>query len=140
MTASRDAQPRQGCDAESVRIRLFIVDDSTPFLESAQKLLEREGITVVGVATNSADALQLIEKLRPDVTLVDIDLGEENGFELVERLAAVSRGGTDLILVSTHSEGDLTELIESSSALGFVPKTRLSAETIFEMLEQARAS
>jgi AmiR/NasT family two-component response regulator len=39
-------------------------------LESTRRLLEHEGITVVGVAANSAEALQRAEELRPDVTLV----------------------------------------------------------------------
>jgi hypothetical protein len=56
------------------------------------------------------------------VTLVDIDLGGESGFDLVERLAPAPT-----VLMSLHSEADFTELIEASSALGFLPKSRLSA-------------
>jgi DNA-binding NarL/FixJ family response regulator len=41
---------------------------------------------VVGVASSSADAIRQAEWLRPDVTLVDIDLGGESGFELTRRL------------------------------------------------------
>jgi DNA-binding NarL/FixJ family response regulator len=120
-----------------MRLRLFIVDDSARFLESARTYLEREGITVVGVATTSAEALELIEKLQPDVTLVDIDLGEENGFELVERLAANDAGPSKVILVSTHSGKDLAELIEASPALGFLSKTQLSAQAIFDTIARS---
>ena len=66
-------------DAYGVRVRCVIVDDSPLFLESATDLLEREGLEVVGVASNSAEAIRLLEELRPDVTLVDIDLGDEDG-------------------------------------------------------------
>lgn len=120
-----------------MRLRLFIVDDSARFLESASTYLERDGITVVGVATNSAEALQLIEELQPDVTLVDIDLGEENGFDLVERLAANDAGPAKVILVSTHSGKDLAELIEASPALGFLSKTQLSAKAIFDTIARS---
>jgi DNA-binding NarL/FixJ family response regulator len=44
-------------------------------------------MTVVGVATTSAEALRLEEKLRPDVVLVDIRLGDESGFDLARRLS-----------------------------------------------------
>ena len=63
-------------------LRCLIVDDSAPFLEAASKFLEREGITMVGAASTSADALERAQELRPDVALVDIDLGQESGFDL----------------------------------------------------------
>jgi CheY-like chemotaxis protein len=67
-------------------MRCLIVDDSPRFLDAARGLLERQGITVVGVASNSAEALERTEELQPDVTLLDIDLGGESGLELARRL------------------------------------------------------
>jgi len=55
-------------------LRLLIVDDSPRFLQAARGLLERQGLSVVGVAAHGAAALQQAEALRPDLTLVDIDL------------------------------------------------------------------
>lgn len=118
-------------------VTCLIVDDNLLFLESAMELLGREGLDVVGVASDSAEAIRLVKELRPDVTLVDIDLGDEDGFELARRLSQGSRQSTKVILVSTHSEQDLGELIAASPALGFIQKTRLSARTIRETLERA---
>jgi DNA-binding NarL/FixJ family response regulator len=123
-------------DAYGVRLRCVIVDDSLLFLEGATDLLEREGLEVVGAAANSADAIRLVTELRPDVTLVDINLGDEDGFELAQRLNDVS-DASSVILVSTHAEEDLTHLIEGSPALGFIPKTHLSAQAIRDTLERA---
>jgi DNA-binding NarL/FixJ family response regulator len=123
-------------DAYGVRVRCVIVDDSPLFLESATDLLEREGLEVVGAASNSAEAIRLVEELRPDVTLVDIDLGDEDGFELARRLRENSPR-SKVILVSTHSEEDLAHLIATSPAIGFVSKARLSAEAIRDTLERA---
>ncbi len=67
-------------------MRCLIVDDSAYFVDAARGLLERQGMTVVGVASTSAEALRRFEELRPDVTLVDLDLGGESGFELAEQL------------------------------------------------------
>ena len=67
-------------------MRCLIVDDSAEFVEAARGLLERQGITVVGVAPTSASALRRFEELRSDVTLVDVDLGAESGFELADQL------------------------------------------------------
>ena len=117
-------------------VRCLIVDDNALFLEGAADLLGREGMDVAGVASNSAEAIRLVRELRPDVTLVDVDLGGEDGFELAQRLHAIS-GDSKVILVSTHAEEDLAHLIERSPALGFIAKTRLSAQAIRDALERA---
>ncbi len=117
-------------------LRCLIVDDSPRFLDAARGLLERQGVTVVGVAANGAEALRRAQELRPDVTLVDIDLGDESGFELARRLhgdrgPALSR----VILVSTHAEEDYADLIAASPAVGFLAKADLSASAIRDLLD-----
>jgi len=119
----------------SVVFRCLIVDDSPRFLDAARGLLERQGITV-GVAANGAEALRRAEELQPDVTLVDIDLGGESGFEVARRLhgdggPALSR----VILVSTHAEEDYADLIAASPAIGFLSKADLSASAIRDLVE-----
>ena len=84
--------------------------------------------------TGCAEAFRLATELRPDVTLVDVDLGEEDGFEVARRL---SDEGMNVILVSTHSEQDLAPLIAASPALGFIAKARLSAQAIRDTLGRA---
>jgi DNA-binding NarL/FixJ family response regulator len=116
-------------------LRCLIIDDSPRFLDAARGLLERQGITVVGVASNGAEALRRTEELRPDVTLVDIDLGGESGLELARRLHRQA-GATPapVILISTHAEQDYAELIAASPAVGFLAKTALSADGIRDLL------
>jgi DNA-binding NarL/FixJ family response regulator len=114
-------------------LRCLIVDDNRRFLDAARGLLEREGVAVVGVASTSAEALHQVQELRPDVTLVDIDLGGESGFELVRQLAG--RAPLRMILISTHAEQDYADLIAMSPAIGFVPKSALSAAAIRALLD-----
>ena len=113
-------------------IRVLIVDDHEPFLEAATSLLQHDGgVQVVGVASTSAEALLQAELLRPDVALVDVMLGRESGFELTRRLnQEVWFAHRAVILVSTHSEADLVDLVRESSAIGFLPKSELSADAI----------
>jgi len=116
-------------------IRLLIVDDNAHFLEAARRLLEREGMTVVGVASTTLDALRRAEELRPDVTLVDIELGQESGFDLARRLAeGAGNGPRPVILISAYPEQDLVDLVEASPALGFLPKSALSGRAIAELV------
>ena len=119
-------------------MRCLIVDDSDPFLETASALLEREGVTVVGVASSTAAALQQARALEPDVILVDIGLGDESGFDLARLLAADGHGGSaTVILISTRDEADYMELIAESPAAGFLAKSELSARGIGEILGHA---
>ena len=118
-------------------LRCLIVDDSPRFLDAARGLLEGQGITVVGVASNTADALRRTGELRPDVTLLDIDLGGESGLELARRLhgqAGRAPAPAPVILISTHAEQDYAELIAASPAIGFLPKTALSGDAIRDLL------
>jgi CheY-like chemotaxis protein len=94
-------------DPYRVPLRCLIVDDNSLFLEGAADLLRREGLEVVGVASNGAEAIGLVTELQPDVTLVDIDLGDEDGFELTQRLNDISSASSKVILVSTHAEEDV---------------------------------
>jgi DNA-binding NarL/FixJ family response regulator len=113
-------------------VRCLIVDDSRRFADAARALLERQGVQVVGVASNAAEALRLAEQLRPDVTLLDIDLGRESGFDVARQLHRDTF--SPVIFISTHSEQDYHDLISASSALGFLPKATLSAAAIQLML------
>jgi DNA-binding NarL/FixJ family response regulator len=122
------------CDPEAM-VRCLIVDDSPRFLDAARGLLERQGVKVVGMASNSADALQRAGELRPDVTLLDIDLGGESGLELARRLhGQAGQAPAPVILISTHAEQDYAELIAASPAIGFLAKTALSGDAIRDLL------
>ena len=116
-------------------LRCLLVDDNEGFLRSARTLLECEGISVVAVATNSAEALGRAKELRPDVLLVDINLGCESGFDLAGRVQGhLGAAKADVILISTHAEDDFTDLIAASPAIGFISKRRLSAGAIQHLL------
>ena len=114
-----------------------IVDDSPSFLEAASALLEREGLTIAGVASTSAEALRQVDAQRPDVVVVDVMLGRESGFDLARRLAE-GDGAEKVILTSTHAENDLVELIAAAPVIGFLPKSSLSAAGILRLVSDSR--
>jgi DNA-binding NarL/FixJ family response regulator len=119
-------------------LRCVIVDDSPAVLRAASKLLEGQGIAVVGVATTGDEAVPLMEELEPDVMLVDIVLGSESGFGLVRRLVqSVETARSRIILISTRDGADFANLIAASPAVGFLPKSALSATAIHRLLNGA---
>jgi len=120
-------------------LRVLIVDDNARFLEAARVLLEREGVSVVGVASTVADALRQAEQPALDVVLVDIMLAGESGLDLAQRLVELSSDGERaVILISSHAESDFAELIPSSLADGFLAKSELSADALDLILEDHR--
>jgi DNA-binding NarL/FixJ family response regulator len=116
----------------------LIVDDNPGFLGAASVLLEHEGIRVVGLASTSDAAVEQAGDLHPDVTLLDIDLGGESGFEVARRL--VAEPGLDpghLIMISAHGADDFADLVEASPAIGFLGKPTLSAREIEGLVRAA---
>lgn len=114
-------------------LRCVIVDDNPGFLDAAANFLGHQGVTVVGVASTIAEALSCVAQVRPDVTVVDINLGDESGFDLAEQLAG-GPASPSVILTSTHSEQEFADMIAVSAAIGFVPKVELSPEAMRRLL------
>lgn len=68
-------------------IRLLIVDDHTLFREGLQAIfLSVDDIEVVGEAATGEDAIQQTQTLKPDVILMDIQMGDVNGIEASKRI------------------------------------------------------
>jgi DNA-binding NarL/FixJ family response regulator len=122
---------------QAMPLTCLIVDDSPQFLEAAGQLLAEDGITVVGFAATSDEAVDEATALRPDIALVDVDLGTESGFDVAQRLAGLPNGGPTVVLISAESGGELAELVDASGALGFVSKTDLSGDAIRKLLARA---
>src|ERR1700745_3580323 len=105
--------------------RCLIVDDNRVYLDEARDLLQRQGITVVGIASNCAEALAVAASNRPDVALWDGDPGRERGLG-VARALVMSDEPMSVILISAYAEKDLRELLDDSPAVGFLPQSMVS--------------
>jgi DNA-binding NarL/FixJ family response regulator len=125
-------------DPGTMSVRCVIVDDNRHFLRAARDLLERAGITVVGVAQTGAQAGRACGELEPDVVLVDVDLGEESGFDVARQLAG--QGGPEqpcVILISAHSAEDFREMVADTPAISFLPKSALSGSAVLGIMAGA---
>jgi DNA-binding NarL/FixJ family response regulator len=118
---------------ESVALRCLIIDDSEEFLASARRLLEAQGADVVGCAGGGAEGKRLVDELEPDLALIDVELGPEDGIALAEEL--IDRAPKlRVVLISSHDFNDLNELLAGSRAAGFLPKTELGVPAIERLL------
>ena len=122
-----------------MRPRIVIVDDDASFLATVRLLLESEGFVVVGEAQNGLDALAAVPALEPDIVLVDVTLPDIDGFQVVERLA---EGGyaSPVVLTSIRSAEDFGDLVQRSSAQGFITKAELSGEALAQIVDGRSSS
>jgi DNA-binding NarL/FixJ family response regulator len=114
-------------------ITVLIVDDHGSFRATARSLLEAEGFDVIGEAEDGETALEAVERLRPDLVLLDMQLPDMDGFDVACRL---SRNGyrPAVVLTSSRDVSEFSGLVEQCGACGFVPKDELSGRRIAALL------
>jgi DNA-binding NarL/FixJ family response regulator len=101
--------------------RVFLVDDHTAFRQPLAFMLGREpDITVVGQAGSLAEALAALEGV--DVAVVDLDLGDGSGLDLIPRFRAANPAGNVLVLTASGNNDDLARAV-SSGAGGIMHKS-----------------
>ena len=85
-------------------IRVFLANSRVILLDSLQVLLEiQQDIKIVGKATNGHDAVRRVQKLRPDVAILDIGLVGLNGIEASVKIGGISPSTAIVILATTAS-------------------------------------
>jgi DNA-binding NarL/FixJ family response regulator len=112
-----------------MRLTVVIVDDHPEFRESASALLEAEGFAVIGEAADGHEAIAAVERLRPQVVLLDIQLPDVDGFVVAERLAA-RPDPPRIVLISSREAAAYGPRLEAAAAQGFIPKRELSGSAI----------
>ncbi len=112
-----------------VRPTVLIVDDHEGFRVAARALLEAEGFAVVGEAADGRDALTEVERLRPDVVLLDIQLPDIDGFSVATRLATAA-SPPDVVLVSSREADTYGLRLANAPARGYLAKRDLSGAAL----------
>jgi len=110
--------------------RVLVVDDQPDFRQAARLLLERRGYSVVAEAGCAATALDAVERFAPEAVLLDVRLGDDDGFDVCRKLTR-ARPGLAVVLTSTTDYDHCDGLVTSSGARGFISKARL-LDTDFE--------
>jgi DNA-binding NarL/FixJ family response regulator len=112
---------------------VLIVDDHETFRGFARSILEEEGFEVVGEAGTGASGVTAVESLRPDLVVLDVQLPDVMGFDLARRLRDGGYEGP-IILTSSREASSYGDQIETSGAIGFIPKGELSGEAVRALL------
>jgi pilus assembly protein CpaE len=120
-------------------VSVVVVDDQAPFRLAARAVLRRtEGFELVGEAENGLEALTLVDTLKPDLVLMDINMPEMGGIEATRQIVA-ELPATVVILCSTYGVNDLPPEAATSGARAYVHKEQLSAKTIKRLWDERNA-
>lgn len=113
---------------------LLIVDDHAGFRAAARALLDADPFTVVGEAASGGEGLAEVERLGPQVVLLDVQLPDVDGFEVAELMARSPRPPR-VLLTSSRALGDVRSRLAASSAIGFLSKDQLSPDSLIRALD-----
>jgi DNA-binding NarL/FixJ family response regulator len=111
----------------AVSLRLVLIEDHEALREGLELLLGREGCEVVGTAGTAGEGQELIERLEPDVSLVDIRLGDESGIDLTRRLLEAD-AERRVVLYTGSSDVELLFSGLDSGARGYALKDGAPSE------------
>jgi DNA-binding NarL/FixJ family response regulator len=112
-----------------MRPTVLIVDDHAAFRASASALLESEGFDVIGEAAEGEEALAEVERLRPEIVLVDIQLPGLDGFDVADRLAGTVDAPI-VILISSRDARAYGVRVDEAPVRGFLAKRSLSGTAL----------
>jgi DNA-binding NarL/FixJ family response regulator len=104
-----------------------LVDDDDGFLQAAHTFLDSQRVRIVGEARTSHEAIALVEPLRPDLVLLDLDLAGRSSLPIV-RLIKAHVPPPWVIIVSLHDQEEYLASAREAGADGFVTKSYLATE------------
>lgn len=116
-----------------MRRSVLLVDDHAGFRRSLGVFLSEAGYDVAGEAADGAAALREAARLRPDVVLLDVQLPDQDGFEVARQLAAAPSPPA-VVMISSRDDPTYPRRATESSTRGFVAKSRLSRASLENIL------
>lgn len=116
-------------------VQVLVVDDQAPFRDAARAVIARiPGFALLAEATSGEEAVELVERLRPGVVFMDINMGVMDGIEAT-RLITTYFPETFVILVSTYTEADMPPAARLCGAAAYVNKDELSPRAVRRLWE-----
>ncbi len=120
-------------------LRILLADDHTIFRQGVKALLEREGFQVVGECSDGHEAMQLVEKLNPEVVVLDLTMPRLNGLDAAVAILRTAPR-TKAILLTVHSEDPYVMEALRAGIRGYVLKTQASEDLVQAIREVSRGA
>jgi DNA-binding NarL/FixJ family response regulator len=99
------------------KIRIVLADDHVILRQGTRQLLEHEpDIEVVGEASDGAEAVELVSKLKPDIVIIDVAMPHMNGIEATKKIKEILPGTKILVLTGYDYDEYIFSLLEIGAA------------------------
>jgi len=122
----------------SDRVRILLADDHTIVRQGLKLILSAHAdLEVIGEAANGREAVELADKLRPDVVLMDVQMPELNGIEATRKMAA-AHPRIRILVLSMHKESVYVREILKAGARGYILKDAIDTELLNAVRSLAR--
>jgi DNA-binding NarL/FixJ family response regulator len=108
------------------RLRVLIGDDNPAMLEAVTQMLQ-EDYQVVGALAEASAVVAQVPKLKPDILVLDISMGDMNGFEITRRLRS-DLCRSKIIFLTVHEELEFIRAAFDAGASGYVFKSRMNKD------------
>ena len=119
----------------SDEVGVLIVDDQAPFRAAARAVVAATpGFGAVGEAASGTEGVEMVERLRPGMVLMDINMPGIDGLEATRRILA-AHPATVVVLVSTYTVDDVPGDVEGSGARAYVNKEDLDPSVLRQVWE-----
>jgi DNA-binding NarL/FixJ family response regulator len=112
------------------RIRVLLADDNDTILERVCSILSKE-VEVVGKVRNGRDAIAEVERLDPDVLIIDISMPLLDGLQVVARLGPSMR--TKVVFLTVHEDQDFVDAAFGVGASGYVAKSDVTTDLLLSI-------
>ncbi|MFL2549011.1 MAG: response regulator [Gammaproteobacteria bacterium] len=99
-----------------MKIKVIIIDDHTLFREGLQRLLVRHEIDVVSSVSNGEDGIKSINKLEPDIVLLDLRMPNVNGIDVLKNIREHNKSLPVVMLTTSDDEKDLIEAFRNGAS------------------------
>jgi two-component system response regulator NreC len=120
------------------KLRVLLADDHRVMRDGLRMLVnQQENMEVVGEADNGLAAISLMERLRPDVVVMDISMPELNGLKATERLKQL-HPDVKILILTRHTDSGYVKQLMRAGASGYVLKQSASEELVRAILHVAR--
>lgn len=120
--------------------KIAIIEDDAVISQMYRMKFEADGFTVE-TAENGLLGVELVEKMKPDIILLDIQMPEMNGDEALERIRKTDAGKNVTVMVLTNlGEEEAPKTLRALGIHSYIVKAELTPRQVVERVKQALAA